>query len=104
MMIRTSFSRGFLGLICGTAAGIMFMTAAGGAITVGGPGDAALRSAIAAAQPGDTIEVNSHVLLQSPIRIDKPLTLRAAPTPALSETLEGTFAGVLFQIAADGVI
>src|SRR5687768_10890861 len=95
----TSYTRGFLGLIRGTAAGMIFMA---GAATAGEPGDAALRAAIQAAQPGDTINVSSSVQLQSLIRIDKRLTIRAVPSfdPVV---LQGTFEGGLFQIAANGV-
>src|SRR6188474_411907 len=102
MMIRTSVTRGFFGLMRGTAAGMIFMAAGAGATTVSGPGDTALRAAIAAAQPGDTIDITSSVQLQSAIRIDKPLTLRSNPT-FNTAVLHGAFEGELFQIAADGV-
>ena len=97
----TPYTRRLLLLVRGTVAGMLLVTATAGAATVGGPGEAALRAAVQAAQPGDTIDISSSVQLQSSIRIDKRLTLRAVPSldPIL---LQGTFDGGLFQIAADG--
>src|SRR5262245_47626658 len=88
---------------CWAAAVMMPLTAAAVSTTINGPGDAALRAAILAAQPGDTIVVNSSVELQSPIRIDKRLTLRSAPGLE-AKKLEGNYEGELFRIAADGVV
>ncbi len=76
--------------------------AKGGTI-VAGPGDAGLRAAIQTAQNGDTIALPAQVDLASLIRIDKRLTIRPNGSSSGTVTIKGSFAGEMFQIAADGV-
>ena len=65
-------------------------------------GEAGLRAALVVAQNGDTVTLNGHVELQSPVRIDKRLTLRFDDGD-LNNSIR-RLEGELFQIATDGVI
>jgi hypothetical protein len=76
--------------------------AKGGTI-VAGPGDAGLRAAIQTAQTGDTVVLPAPVELTSFIRIDKRLTIRPDGSSSGTVTIKGSFAGEMFQIAADGI-
>ena len=71
---------------------------------IAGPGDAGLRTAIAAAQTGDTVVLAERVELLSPIRIDKAVTLQVDPSEAYRIWIQGSFEGELLRAAAPGVV
>src|SRR5688500_18695467 len=75
-----------------------------GADIVASPEEVNLRAAIAAAQPGDTVHLVSAVLLSSPLRIDKPITLYGDPSQNYRIFLHGFLDTELLQIGADGII
>src|SRR5688572_17324210 len=77
---------------------------ANAAVITAEPGDAGFRAAIAAAQPGDTVEVASQLTLESTVRIDKPITVRVDPTNAWRFSIYGNFDGVMFQVVGKGIV
>jgi hypothetical protein len=71
---------------------------------IAAPDEAGLRAAIAAAQPGDTVHLVNSVLLSSPVRIDKAITLYTEPSQNYRIFLHGHLDTELLQIGADGVV
>ncbi len=90
--------------VCRLAACLLSAESANGATVVAGPGEAGLRAAIQAAQPGDTVEVTGAITLQALVRVEKRLTIRTAASVTSPVSIGGTFAGEMFQAAADGII
>ena len=77
---------------------------ANAAVIVAEPGDAGLRAAITAAQAGDTVEIARQLTLESPVRIDKPITVRFDPTNAWRISIHANFDGVMFQLVGKGIV
>lgn len=77
------------------------MTAKGATVTAS-PGDDGLRSAVQAAQEGDTVLLANDVELLSLLRIEKRLTIRSS-TASVRRTIHAIHQGGMFEIAADGV-
>lgn len=72
-------------------------------VIVAGPGDAGLREAIQNAQTGDTVLVTEALALDRTIRIDKRLTVGSAHPHLDQLQISGSFDGVMFETAADGI-
>ncbi|HTG43458.1 MAG TPA: right-handed parallel beta-helix repeat-containing protein [Verrucomicrobiae bacterium] len=74
-----------------------------GATNTAGPGEAGFRAAIAAALVGDTIVLDASVELQSTVRIDKQVTVRAGGREIDRIGIWGSFEGELLQLAGAGI-
>ena len=75
-----------------------------GATIVAEPGEAGLRAAIEAAQPGDTLVLHETVRLQASVVLNKPLTIRIDPPAGRIVRITGSFDGALLQIRTDGIV
>jgi hypothetical protein len=75
-----------------------------GATIVAEPGEAGLRAAIEAAQPGDTLVLKDTVRLQASVVLNKPLTIRIDPPAGRIVRITGSFDGALLQIRTDGIV
>ena len=86
------------------AAGTVAALEIKGAHIFAGPEEAGLRAAIAAAQTGDRVHMLNSVLLSSPLRIDKAITLYTEPSQNYRIFLHGHLDTELLQVGADGVV
>jgi len=86
------------------AAGLLSTTDSKGATLIAGPGDAGLRAAIEEAQNGDTVVLTQRVQLLSAIHMNKAVTLQVPAMEAWRIYVEGSFAGELFRVAAQGIL
>src|SRR5262245_20570251 len=72
-----------------------------GATIVAGPGESGFRSAIAAAQAGDTVTLTNQLQLQGSVAIDKQIIITVDSLEAWRIWIEAQFDGAMLDLLAD---